>query len=348
MDIMFGLEFERVRSSAEWHEILVPLLESLDSQDLIPGHLSLEDDGGKRVRLKSVRELIDSASRWARGMHVVSNRKRTYDLSVSLRPERMGFYLALSEENDARRRQSLLNLSTRGLRLLLREQLQNFAVEYGSELSARNFSYPRPRPPRNFPLCGKSSLVDVLDRRCESRRGHGDLLETIRRAELPEQAQRDEFQDLCVLQWVSETDIVDDERVRSCLSRREQWLADTLEAPIAKDWNADGDFASDPVAAAPHPPLTLFSPPLGVGYKAVHTAMGEEAIESELRRVGEWIQAGQLEDGTSFSDVILIVESRAAAIALQTQAAAAGVPHIFYTGEDGRLWDPFPEGEWTS
>jgi len=85
---------------------------------------------------------------------------------------------------------------------------------------------------------------------------------------------------------------------------------------------------------------------MALGFKTIHSAEGMTAARRTLHQVGRWIAEGRLDDGTVVSDIIVIAESRTAVEAFRPVAEAEGVRHVVCVGDDGRIWNPFPEGNW--
>lgn len=348
MDIIYGLECKLIDPPTGLGSMLSSLLQDLDQQGFINNNIQLFKNEKANFHLKSSTQLLQVCSDWSKGMYRISELpdRQQYNLTINITSISLALYLALRGEQLESRRGSLISALTTVMRHLICDHGQSVMFGNGSALSARNFRYPHVRPPRNWQVCDKSGLVELVDARFESQRGNAEAVEKLRRLVLPEGARREEFGDILLIQWASDEDMTNNYIIKMRLSTREQCLAESLNAPIAEGWNIYGEHKSDPIAAQPHPVLTLYSPPLSIGYKAVHTATGAEAVQDELRRVAEWIRQGTLDNGTVVSDVILIVESREAALAIRPLAQAEGIPHLVYVGEDGHMWDPFPEGEW--
>lgn len=348
MGIMCGLQWERLDPSAgQEGAVRCDVLRRLVEQGFLVDDLSLHVNEGRATRVASTARLAALCDGWREGTYRVASRSvEEYSLTFNVWPQYTRVDLYMGDELFGLRRGSLVTSYASVLRAVVREHWESIVFGPSCEMSARNFPYARVRPPRQWQIVDSSSLVDLIDARYAARVGNAAGAAALRAGELPGGAGREQIGDVTIIRWASDADMESDEAFTARLSAREQWLAASLDAPIAKGWNADGEVETVPVAAVPHSPLTLYSPPLTVGYKAVHTAAGADAVREELRRVGGWIKQKQLEDGTPLSDVILILDSREAAHALRQPALAEGVRHLVYVGEDERMWNPFPAGEW--
>jgi hypothetical protein len=225
--------------------------------------------------------------------------------------------------------------------------LTDFAgtVQTYSALSVRGMDYRAARPPRD-PLVGdQSSLVEVVDRRAlrspEEKAAGGRLLT----ADLPAGAGRSSAGSAVAINWAAGLTVAQPAEIAEALSRRSRWLASNAVGTIAPNWNAEGDVLSDPVGAAPHPGLTLYSPVLQTGYVAVHSTMPGPARERALKSAAALRKAGSAGPDSPLTDLFVIAESREAAFRLRPEIEAAGLKRVLYATDD-HFWDPFPEGNW--
>ena len=351
--MLCGLECDWPCLSAEQkREMLCAFLRGLCQHGLMVAGEVIVRHERRSIRLKSGADLLTAYAEWDDdgGYYVFPSkdcRGKEYELTVAIWPEALRLDLYLGGGQLELRRGSLITAFTAYLKKVISSHARSADIGFAGTLSVRDMGYPRVRPPRNWQVCSEAGLVDLIDARFASRHGYADAAERLGSLDLPSGAAREEVGDALIIQWASDDDVKNDALMKTRLSTREQWLTGALpDAPIRAGWNIDGEVESDPVAAKPHPPLTLYSPPLAVGYQAVHTAVGEESVQDELRRIADWIKKGTLADGTVVSDVIVIADSRPAALGLRPLAQTRGIRHILYVGDDGHMWDPFPEGEW--
>jgi hypothetical protein len=77
-----------------------------------------------------------------------------------------------------------------------------------------------------------------------------------------------------------------------------------------------------------------------VGYKAVHTASGDDAVRETVRQVAAWIKQGETSDGTEVSNIIVIADSRLhsrkASATSSTPARTVGCGIRFPTGSGSK------------
>jgi hypothetical protein len=186
----------------------------------------------------------------------------------------------------------------------------------------------------------------MFDARYEEKRGNGKAAATLREERLPSWAQRQQIGDVTIIQWVDDAHLGDADELKRRLSERDMLLSSMLDASLAPGWNEAGETDATPVAAQPRPPLTLYSPPLAVGYKAVHSASGDEAVRAALQQAGQWLKQGKLDESTPLTNVIVVTDSRKSAEAIRPLALAEGLRDVVYTDDEGHMWNPFPPGEW--
>ena len=347
MDVMWGFGWEPGFPEGN-ADILCDLLRETAKRGFIPDEGLVLVNERRKDRFTAAVQIAEKCAGWQKATYrvVPSQRTQDYDLSVNVWPETVRLDLHLSGSQLDRRRSSLITTPVAVMRQVVEKYKD--AVRFGARcsVSVRNLPYPRVRPPKTWPVVDTATVVDLFDVRFETQRGAGDAAQRLSTHPVPAFAVRDQVGDVVILQWGTDAELADDKAIRARLSQRDRWLAEVLEAPLAGGWNAKGETEASPVGAQPHPPLTLYSPPLGVGYKAVHSAEGDQAVRETLRRVGRWIADKKIDDGTPVSDVIVIAESRQAVDTLRPLAQAEGIAHIVYAGEDGKMWNPYPEGEW--
>jgi hypothetical protein len=286
MDIMCDIECEWLNPSMDARrKTLCALCCGLYQHCLMVADAVLVRNNRPGIRLKSDAHLMTLCSEWKEGDYRIlqSKNRDGYELTVGIWPKALRLDLYLGGGQLELRRGSLITAFTAFLKEIIHSHAHDAEIGFAGVLSARNIRYPHVRPPRNWQVCDRSGLLDLIDVRFAARRGKADAAERLRLLDLPNGATREETGDVLIIQWASDADMKNDDLMKMRLSTREQSLVKALpDAPIMNGWNTDGEVEADPVAAQPHPPLTLYSPTFGVGYKAVHTAIGEKSIHDEL------------------------------------------------------------------
>jgi hypothetical protein len=212
-------------------------------------------------------------------------------------------------------------------------------------LSVNTLPYRRARPLRTPRIVDRNGLVDVVDPRAlksAEDRAEGELLA---RGELPKGVIRKQCGTATVISWASGLTLTQPREIAEALSRRNLWLASHQVGTIPDGWSAEGDAQSDPIGAQPHPELTLYSPLLEVGYVAVHSTVPRPERAKALARAAAMFKARQADQSTPLVNVIIVAESREAAVRLKPEIEEAGLARIVYP-DDEHFWDPFPDGDW--
>ena len=207
-----------------------------------------------------------------------------------------------------------------------------------------DFAYPMPRPRRLHPLWGVGNVVDFYSRKDREARGHADQLERLATRELPPEAHRSTDGDLIIIQWIR--DLGDLRAVALAVGAAEGWLGETLDLPMAPDFNTSGHQRLMPAGLESRPPLTFFDPVQNEGYKAVVPGPDGRLDGAEVEEYATWVRQAALPDGTNLAKLHLIAPSAAAAEALSQDAGEVGAARVFYVDDDGALWDPSPPGWW--
>ena len=212
-------------------------------------------------------------------------------------------------------------------------------------LSVRNLGYPRTRPPRDYLAVDQSSLVDIVDFRSIADGSAADAARALREGSLPKGVKRTFAGEIAILDWSNGAAPRAEDRIAESLTRRDMWFAEQDLGQVAEGWTAQGDAIVDPVGGQPHEGLTLYSPPTGIGYVAVHSTTAPGKREEALRAAAALVAKGKTKPGASLSRVIVVADSREAALALQAEVVAAGLDKVVYATDEHFL-DPSPEGNW--
>jgi len=197
--------------------------------------------------------------------------------------------------------------------------------------------YTRPGPPRsagNWPVGVFLMIVDpdaILDIEDDREAATRDL-ERVTNASLPRGATREQVDDLTVLRFVH--DLTDEPAVNRARAAQDQWITSIVASEIGAFWNAQGDEIVLLVAAAPHPPLTLYDSSHRHGYKAMF-----EADDAALDEAAGWLRAKQLPDGTPLAGMSIVLTTRDGALQAADRVRARGM-RLLYTDTKGRFWEP--------
>ena len=222
----------------------------------------------------------------------------------------------------------------------------SFRLDRDTGADVRGVNYPRKRPPRVPLMSAAAGLIDFFDERTAKTDDEKNVIPHLHQTPLPKGAGRYAEGPVLILDWLNGTSLEDTQALRQKLSLRHQWLIQFAGTKTEPNWNAQGDLKHGFIGGVPHQALTLFTPALGIGYKAVHSEEPNDEIEETLQSVAQWIKAKRVDNQTEVSDVFIIADSREAALTLHPKLKAAGIKHIIYPDDAGHFWDPFPEGDW--
>ncbi|WP_437779048.1 hypothetical protein [Sorangium sp. So ce1097] len=329
------------------------IIRSASELDLFP--MRWVGSGRKLAEIKSLDALIEDSTSWQDRSYMLHSRKQGglegSSLELSLREGLLRLYLTISDEDVARRKDSLcdgmIELVVRSHRALAKRAM----LAEMAGIRVPELEYPRPRPPREHPTFAMGVLATFIDPAHLALRDEkfpeehlARDLAKVRKARLPEGASREERDGLIVLRWLDGPP--DEDSARRACSLSEDWFARTLDPPIAPQWNDLGDQEVDVAGFESHPPLTLYDEATERGLKALAVPRSGKAPRKELDELARWARAGKLPDGTPLAELGVILSSREAALALHDRLTDLGVAPVVYTDKDGTLWDPFPPGEW--
>lgn len=347
MDLSLCLRLAEATGDAFDREMLAQLFSSMGTHGLLAPRLdgSVRAKRGGSFTVGSGDELAAAARNWPDRVPVwITTPAEDYEATFQLNGSRCEIDLFCYDRFIAPRADRLLAGVAAVLRALP-AGAEGWRVEYGT-LSMRNFSYPRLRPGRVPRVGGRGNLIDVFDLRTAASPDDQHAITAIRDNPLPETARRTVAGSRILVEWAADCTLADIATLRQRLTERERWLIREVGSTMESGWNATGDVKHGFLGGQPHPPLTLYSPALEIGYKAIHGGSPAAEIAATLRQVGQWIANRRVDDETEVSNVVIIADSRASALALRPRMVEAGVKHVVYVDDAGDFWDPFPHGEW--
>jgi hypothetical protein len=346
MDLSLSLYLTETARDVFDRQRLAELLRTLGSHGLLAPQLDVSVDQARSVMVGSADELARSAARWSDRVGILATTPdKDYEATVRLDGARCSIDLFFFAAFIAQRADRLLADVVAAVRESMTDA-EGWRVERYSALSARNVSYPRLRPARVPLVVARGCITDIVDVRMTTTPEERRAIIAIRDAPLPDGVRREVVGSKVLVEWAADCTLADVEMLAQRLAARDRWLIREAGSEQERDWNAAGDVRYGFVGGQPHPPLTLYQPALGVGYKAIHGGMPAAEIDATLRQVGRWIAAGRVDDDTEVSDVVIIADSRASALALRPRMDEAGVKHVVYADDQRQMWDPFPDGEW--
>ncbi|MDV3456337.1 hypothetical protein RZN05_05025 [Sphingomonas sp. HF-S4] len=212
-----------------------------------------------------------------------------------------------------------------------------------SGLSIRNLDFARARPPRDYLVAGQTGLIDVVNLKA----GGADdaAAQVFGTVDLPPGVERTVAEDIAVVDWSADAALDDAEKLAERLALRDRWLVEHAVGRAAEGWHDSGDAIVDPVDARPEDGLTLYSPSMGVGYVAIHSAASADERKQALAAAAKLREQGKTATGAQLGELVLVADTREAAVALRSEAAASGLNRVVYASDEHML-DPFPEGSW--
>jgi hypothetical protein len=230
-------------------------------------------------------------------------------LALSFTPHRLELRLWFAATSVARY-QSLVIGSVATLLFSLKRSWQGAIVSKGLATPdpVDGVRYRRTRPLR-IASRALNAIVDVFDRDCA---GDVELLPgntvAIIDAPVPSDVQRHEDGRLVANVWLS--DPTDPIAFADACSRHEQWAVPFVRWQLAPGWSELGDLE-----VIDDPPLVEIS--------------SVEALPARAKQ-----------------RQVVVIGSRDDAVAMRDRTVKAGFARIAYRAADGKLWNPFPPGEW--
>lgn len=303
----------------------------------------------RSTALAGLDALVEASAGWKDGhgwLSATPERTRDCFLDVDLRAGAMGLTLGFGAEYLERQRHSLLDQYVNAVRCLHRE-LHAVAL-FGPMLRVEvlDLPYARPRPPRLHQHFGHGDLVDFFCLDFHRRHPLGRLAEVERllAAPLPEGATRQDDDDLVILRWAR--DLEDRSEIARRRSVQDQWLTGILVPPVQPQFDEHGDERILTFAPPRDASLTYYDTDAGAGYLQVPAASDGSADAARLDEALGWLAAGSLPDGRSLNALYVIAPDRATALRIAPRAQEDGAAGVYYVGQDGNWWDPFPPGPW--
>ncbi len=355
MRAMFELSYIQMgEPGCKWWEDLehlgwvLRLMQTAGLLDAV-GYVSPRSDDPDWTKFQSVDQLQQMAASWELKTYLlVSETCKDPSLKILLRvlPTSMSIKLIIADLT-AKKHAAQLEASLQFVTLLKGDNGHETRIGPVVDIGPIGISVPEPRPPRNFRVLQKSSMVDCFCRTYfdkEASEGRKREVERLLNLEMPDWVERREQGDLVILRWVDRFD--DEEHIRERLTRRLVWLIEHLDPPISSNYNEAGDQRANPSAKAESEVLTFYDPIPRHGYKAT-VCQEDGSVDEELfEQIKKWLEAKETPAGEELRALHLILPSREAALRVRDRAEEAGIEHVLYMGEDGNLWDPFPPGQW--
>jgi hypothetical protein len=216
-------------------------------------------------------------------------------------------------------------------------------VRFGgySGLSVRNLGFARQRPPRDYLVAGQTRLIDIVDMQVVRQGDTAAAAHIFSKAELPAGVERMLVDGIAIVEWSAGARRDDAAMLAERLSVRDRWLVRQKVGRPAEGWNENGDAIADPLGTRPEEGLTLYSPSLGIGYLAVHSGTSPAERKSALAAAERMRTEGKTRSGATLAELVLVADTRAAAVELRADAAKFGLKRVVYV-TTSIFWIPFP------
>jgi hypothetical protein len=359
--VVLNLDIQVDGESEWWHDpaLLGRIVVSLKRRGLWLDFAYVGKEGATLDRFASVDEVLEASTRWLDRPYVLHTHgeggiERAFE----------GSYVSFSlGGGDARVQLNVAPPALDARRPTLLDDLVHFVCDvhdaldgYGrigpqAVVEQHGVRYPNVRPPRVVELpFAEGSLLEAYDLRYfeQNRRKSTGNVAKLLAAAPPDGCLRIEHRGLVVFRWAAH--LADDAEIAAGCAREERFLADVLEPPILRSFDAAGNMRAVGLRTRldPHPPLTVYDSNERTGYKAIVADESGNVDRHEWATLAGWARAKQLPDGTPIDALRVIVPSRAAALALHPRAAADGIDAVLFSDSEGVWWNPSPPGLWQS
>jgi hypothetical protein len=340
MDFAFSFDLRHRSSDRIAGADALSFLAACRNAGLIEAHMAGTVDPGKCFRAEAPNALIARVGTLDNGMTLsAADRRPMREMTIDLFANRLACDLFFFEAFLAGQDAAFMDRPRSAFALIAELAREDWTVAYGG-LGVRNARTALSDVPLIPVLLLQPALSDLLDSRAMKdapQRAAGKL---IAEATLPAPAVRRAFGDVLILDWSAGLAPADSGAVRERLARRARWVVETIGGVPDPNRNANGDFRHVAIDARPRPPLlTLYSASGGIGYKAVHSAMGAETIDSTLAQAAEWQAARRVDPDTPVTEIVVIADSRPGALALREAMRRHGIARAVYPVEADKLWE---------
>lgn len=313
------------------------------------------NEGDSYFEIESFEELAQGADNWSPGGYYfvdnpVHDQERTELWLTTREPSlRIDYIIDLSAQDMA------LEDFMEPFKQVLKELVELFdgvaAFWPAAAVSILGYEYPKVRPYRDSGSFGDANLIDGFSRSMLEKKGHpyvdnDDELNCLIEDELPPGVKREVTDELITIQWVTEA--WSDAEIKAALTRREEWLYSRIEFELDDRYNESGDYREFYLTDLPDSKdsagfFTVYDPVGKVGFKTIITTSDgdiEEDVKVELIRL---LSQGSLDDGRKLETVKLITPIRSRAIKVYPRAKEIGVDSVYYTDNEGALWELCPD-----
>jgi hypothetical protein len=231
---------------------------------------------------------------------------------------------------------------------LLWSELANKA-QVGPVFSIRplGLSYPRPRPPRHSTLWPLGDAAYFISD--EFHRAHplGDEagVSRLKAQPLAQGIVRESSNGLTVVRVKGPAE----QAAPFALQRHqlEVWMSVALELPLHPEFRTNGDRRmSVLLREGAAEPFSFYDAMRRIAFKAVVEAPAGELDDRTTAELANILKLDTLQDGRPVGQTIVIFPSREAALQNAALVKELGGSGSVYVGDDRRLWEPRPPGQW--
>ena len=304
------------------------------------------DDDRELKKIESLNTLLAETVSWTVNSYILtsSEEKTGYLLELGLRNRMLNLLLKVEVQVPSKQGEVILDKFVEFACQLHESFKEKALLGPTFHVTLAKNVYPRPRPPRKDPQWSIGSLVDFISKPYHIHSGGSDTLKKLLTADLPDGVGRKSCGDLIVFRWVE--NLLNDEHIAARRSLQEQWFSQVLGWSIQSGYNELGDRLETLWTSQHHPPLTFYIDMYKYGYKAI-VQNPDGSIDEELfDEMASWVKEGALPDGTPLRQLNLILPNRESALSVRPRAKAIRIKKVFYTDNEGNLWNPCPPGLW--
>ena len=215
-----------------------------------------------------------------------------------------------------------------------------------ASISYLNINYSQPRPPRVWRKFNPSAIVDIIIYRKEKLASYYEkVVHQLCFGKLPSWVQRNKKKNnIFIIDWRNNKTI--EEEISDLISQRILWFQEYSGFNVNSLFNNEGDKQLTIINPVKTKYFTFYSSFNSKGYKGIWISEKLDENIKLLLQMKSWIKAGITPDGNPISEINLIVPTKDEAISFYQLAQKYGINSVLFATDDGKLWNPFPPGNW--
>ncbi|WP_109433899.1 hypothetical protein [Aquimarina sp. AU119] len=343
-----GIKYNSIESLClNDEDFLKVIISKFDKINFVKSFKYFGVDGETKKEIKDFNSIKKQLKKISSKTYVISDgaNESMLDLEVSFEKKRMSFYLikTVKEESFTKFVAGFIKF----FEIFYELFDDKLVFDIVSSISVLSMEYVEPRPPRVWKKFNPAGLIDiiVLPKEKDNMAKTQKIIQSLCFGELPPLVKRLKCNDkMFLINWLGEVNNTSE--ISEIISNRIIWYYKNSDFSIKSSYNEMGDEMVSIFNSSSTDYLTFYSQFNQKGYKGMIINELDEYNLKKIQELNEWMKQGKCPDGNPLSEINIIVPSREQAVNFNFLLQKFNINSILYASDDGKLWDPFPKGNW--